>query len=625
MDNVSGVTARAPIRGDRAAELPAGSRARITTHKVAQARTSFLGDEQVGRQEVRAPILESWKRAKSWSVPPNRIDLPFAPDQDVDTQFQRAAAPIVREAADQLASEPASVILCDGDGVVLERHTGDSTLLRYLDRVWLAPGFSYAEKVIGTNGIGTAVQDQRPAQVYGHEHYAEDLADLACVGYPIHHPASGKLLGVIDMTTWRRDANSMMVTTMHNMARRIEQNLLDQMGRRELALIHEYFAACDRNRSAVFAMGDDLLMMNDRARNLLAPEDQSPLLAEVAEALSSGDRRQLVIDLPSGAVARVHCLSSPADTGGRSGVLKVTLVEDHARSCRSRGTPSSGTCGAMGSGALWTKCVEAVNRLAHAGEWLILEGEPGSGKTTLAVASHRRKTPAAPLRVLDAADYSPDWIDEIIDEMEGAGGTLVIRHLDRLDDEGTQTLADALESKRESTDAGRMRVIATVDRCRSRSHSRLGPLLSVLPYSVEVPPLRHHLEDVADLVPHLVARLAPGTSLTFSADAMRLLMRNQWPGNVEQLRRVLTKIVSKRRTGVVTLDDLPPDCRSSTRRVLTPVEAIECDAIVEALLDASGDKAKAADSLGMSRATIYRKIRDYGVMLPLAREHPTPR
>jgi len=67
---------------------------------------------------------------------------------------------------------------------------------------------------------------------------------------------------------------------------------------------------------------------------------------------------------------------------------------------------------------------------------------------------------------------------------------------------------------------------------------------------------------------------------------------------------------------VVGLRDLPPECRAVTHRVLTPLEAIECDASADALLDTDGNKAEAARHLGMSRATIYRKIRGYGISTP---------
>ena len=139
--------------------------------------------------------------------------------------------------------------------------------------------------------------------------------------------------------------------------------------------------------------------------------------------------------------------------------------------------------------------------------------------------------------------------------------------------------------------------------------------MEFFPRTVVVPPLRHHVEDVAELVPHFIARLTRGAELSCSPEAMRLLMRNRWPGNVEQLYQVLRKTVARRRAGVLTPDDLPPEVRAITRRVLTPLEAIECDAIVDALLDSGGSKA-AARRLGMSRATIYRKIRGYGISTP---------
>jgi transcriptional regulator of acetoin/glycerol metabolism len=99
---------------------------------------------------------------------------------------------------------------------------------------------------------------------------------------------------------------------------------------------------------------------------------------------------------------------------------------------------------------------------------------------------------------------------------------------------------------------------------------------------------------------------------------MRVLTHNRWPGNVDQLVAVLRKVVATRRSGVIGPRDLPPECLSTTKRILTPLEALECDAIVEALLDSGGNKVEAARSLAMSRATIYRKIRDFGISVPTA-------
>jgi transcriptional regulator of acetoin/glycerol metabolism len=144
----------------------------------------------------------------------------------------------------------------------------------------------------------------------------------------------------------------------------------------------------------------------------------------------------------------------------------------------------------------------------------------------------------------------------------------------------------------------------------------LGRVVECLPRSVAVPPLRHHIDDLPELVTLLLKRISRGADLTCSPEAMRALMRNRWPGNVSQLAGTLRKIVAHLRTGVIELSDLPAEVLAITGRVLSPVEAIERDAIVDSLIATDGDRAEAARHLGMSRATIYRKIRNYGITLP---------
>jgi transcriptional regulator of acetoin/glycerol metabolism len=97
---------------------------------------------------------------------------------------------------------------------------------------------------------------------------------------------------------------------------------------------------------------------------------------------------------------------------------------------------------------------------------------------------------------------------------------------------------------------------------------------------------------------------------------MKLLMRSSWPGNAEQLWQVIRRIVQRRRAGSIRPEDLPPECWTVSRRLLSPLEALERDAIVQGLLDTDGNKARAGESLGLSRATIYRKVHEYGIIVP---------
>jgi transcriptional regulator of acetoin/glycerol metabolism len=143
--------------------------------RLAEARERFLTSEPVGSGDVREPILASWWRSRDWKVAADRVELSYVRDPNLDTPLTRNAVPVLRNLHEHLAGQPISVILTDAAGVVLSRMTADRDLERRLDSVQLAPGFSYSEERVGTNGIGTALEGGQPAHVFGHEHYAEDL------------------------------------------------------------------------------------------------------------------------------------------------------------------------------------------------------------------------------------------------------------------------------------------------------------------------------------------------------------------------------------------------------------------------------------------------------------------
>jgi transcriptional regulator of acetoin/glycerol metabolism len=583
---------------------------------LAQARERFLTSEPIRPGVVRDPILASWSRSRDWKVATDNLELPFEPNLDRKSRLARAADGPISAASVQYSGEPISIILTDAAGVVLDRRTGDSRLQEKLDRVWLAPGFSYAEQFAGTNGIGTTLEGRGPAHVFGHEHYVEHLEDLACAGAPIRHPTTGKLLGILDLTCWRADANPAMIAAASSIAAQIEEALLEQVGRRELALLHDYLLACRRNRGCVLAIGTDLVMMNDSARELIDPQDQVALLGQAAEALTGGKARVFTTSLPSGTNVRVSCKPSWSESTAIGGVVQVQLLTtEPATRPVERG--SAAMPGVVGSSMPWMRCAKMVEAHLRAGEWVDLEGEAGVGKLTLAAGAHRAGKPGAHLRVLDADDCTEadKWLGVVTDELTLGSGTLILRHVDRLPADVLGALAELLAEARLSADRPRTWVVATRRSGAPRSEE-LDNLIACFPSSVQVPPLRHHIEDLPELVRLLIARLTRGADLTCSAEAMRLLMRNRWPGNVGQLREVLCKIVAHRRTGVIELADLPADALSTARRVLSPLESIERDAIVEALINSAGNRVEAARHLGMSRATIYRKIRYYGIKVP---------
>ena len=186
--------------------------------------------------------------------------------------------------------------------------------------------------------------------------------------------------------------------------------------------------------------------------------------------------------------------------------------------------------------------------------------------------------------------------------------------MDSLDTRTARGLCDVLRHARDI--GGEYQPWVAVTLGQGTSSQGVLALLELFPRTVEVPPLRLHMEDLPSLVSYFLARFGHGRHLECSPEAMRLLMRMTWPGNNEQVISVLREVVKNRRSGVIRPDDLPPEAHVVSRRVLSPMESIERDAIVRCLAAAQWNKTDAARALGMSRATIYRKIHDYGIVAP---------
>src|SRR5579859_4595041 len=319
---------------------------------LAEARDRFLAAEPVDRAAVREPILASWWRSREWRVAADRLDLSYLGKPDLDTTLARAAEPVLRNLHEQLDGQPISIILTDATGLVLRRLTGDRDLQRQLDAIMLIPGFSYAEDIVGTNGIGTALESGGPAHVFGHEHYAERLEGMACAGVPLRDPVSGKTLGVIDLTCWRRNADPLLLSLVRSTADQLGQALTETSNGRDLRLLQEYTRACRHTGGIVLALGNDVVMLNDRARQALSPADQAVLISQAADALGRQSSGAVTVDLPSGVVARIFC----RPVWLADGVVHVKLNAPEAAPLDVPAVRASMSLpGLVGSGATWRR------------------------------------------------------------------------------------------------------------------------------------------------------------------------------------------------------------------------------------------------------------------------------
>ncbi len=579
-----------------------------TSTRLLQARDDFLTSGSVDDALVSGTVRDSWQRSRELRVHPDRVDLPFVREPDLDSPLVIAAAPIVHQLGDDLAAQSVSIILTSADGLVLDRAAPDAAIRATLDEVQLACGYSYAEKFVGTNGIGTTAETGRATFIQGGEHYLGTLGRLACAGAPIRDPLSGRVAGILDLTCWARKSDPLLVALAKTAGAQIEDRLRAQATESEAALLETYLRQCRRYPTGVLAVGEDIVLMNPYLRQALDALDQHALLGHAADLQRSLSSTAGAV-LPSGYFAKVTVAERLTSRSGRTHIVAhVALTDSAASSMRLVNHPPP-VPGLAGSSSSWRRSCRQVERCCIDRNWVVLDGESGSGRAKLAEMVAHHIHPERTIRIL-RLDRCRDIEEALIaleTEIAKDDFDIVLTNIDELPEDLIEPVSTVLQSC-----AGRGWIAATMTSA-DPSPAAEAQLLPLFMHTVPVPALRHHIEDLDDLVLSLLRELTRGADVRMSPAALRQLAKLSWPGNIAQLRRTLADTLTRQRSGVITPDKLPPECHSLIRRTLTPMEALERDAIVRSLHDHNGDKQAAAADLGISRATMYRKIRQFGI------------
>lgn len=555
-------------------------------------------------------VLDSWRRSQVLHVHPDRVELPYVREPNKGSRLVRAAAPVLQRVTDDLAAQAVSVVLTSTNGVVLERSAADVSILTALDRISLAPGYSLAEEVAGTNGIGTALETGQPAFIRGGEHYVGMFTGFACAGSPIRDPLTRRVIGAVNLSCLADASDPLLVALATSASRHIEDRLRVVAHESETALLEAYAQQARRSSGGVLAIGGDVVLMNSYLRRTLDGTDQTALLEHASDLLNATMPGTALAVLPGGHIAKITAADRSTMRGGRTNVVfRVDLSVETSVHPRHIGHQEhSYIPGLAGRNNAWLRCCQHVRQCCRDQAWVMLEGEKGSGRTRLAQAVGQDVKAGRTVRVMHAEAFpsAARLVAELAAETADDDFALVIADVDDIDNDALEAITSIL-----ATRAGRGWVAAT--RTDTHPSGPINRLLQLFAHTVTVPALRHRIDDLAELVPLLLREITRGADVSLASDAMRQLSKLPWPGNVAQLRRVLTETVARQRSGIIGADKLPPECRSVTRRKLTQIEALERDAIVRSLQDSGGDKQAAARALGMSRATIYRKISDFGI------------
>ncbi|MBE4739097.1 SpoIIE family protein phosphatase [Streptomyces caniscabiei] len=285
-------------------------------------RERFLQGEPL-ESGVRASILDSWRRCRSLGLSPDRSDLPFRDDFDRDDRVARAAAPVLDRLEARFAGSAMNISVADANGTVLLRRFGEASLARGLPDIQTTPGFVFAERFAGTNGIGLALAERRLIRVYGAEHFAERSQGSACRALPVRDPLSGRIEGVLCFGYPRGFENPALSTVIRKAAAAIERRLLGQSSARERSLLRAYLDAGPEAGVAGpgHGVGVDELALG------LRPADRATLLEKAAELISRAQRAAVEVSLTDG--RRVTLVSRPmTSASGVEGVAVEAVVHD---------------------------------------------------------------------------------------------------------------------------------------------------------------------------------------------------------------------------------------------------------------------------------------------------------
>jgi transcriptional regulator of acetoin/glycerol metabolism len=601
--------------------------------QIAAARAAFLSSESTLLEGVPDVVAASWQRSASAGVTNTNLRLRHHGDLDVASRLVRCAQPVITRLSDETADLALSIALTDSRARILSRTDTSRTIGLLLDNVSLSSGFGYGEDEAGTNGIGTVLESGASVHIEGPEHFVEPLQPYSCAGAPIRDPVTGRVEGVLDITSLAEHSSPLMHSMVRSAANQIERGLLVDRSQCQQALFDTYLRTDARSREAVVAVGDSLVMMNDAAQTLLGAQDQAALQEHTRFLMARHEVAEDRVELPSGTVVR---LRGTRITVGKDIAGMVVVITTAGRPAAAAGVedlvlpPSVGgpwsggqqlvkrrplvdTPVAEGRTPAWRAAVDGIAAAVRDRATLLVMGETGTGKFTLLTEVYHSVQPGGRSLNFAAGDISSSSYEdaEVALEVTTVPTLYIVRNLDQLTTDGVERLEGFMVSAFESEQPVTM--AATLSDASLESGLPFRELLPYFQTAVTLPPLRQRSADIGSLVARLLGELAPHREVHLSPEASRLVTRYTWPRNISQLEEALASALKKQPVGTIDERDLPGYCHTTARRTLTPLQEADRDAVIAALKAAGGNRVHAAKSLGLARSSLYRRLKDYGI------------
>ncbi|GIV86449.1 MAG: sigma-54-dependent Fis family transcriptional regulator [Chloroflexus sp.] len=611
------------------------------------------------------PIQRSWMRCQARGLdpanPPQTGPVNIAAWSHLQTLTRSSIEDLY-----QLSEHPGfAVVICDEQATIID-VAGDSTILSLAQQSGIGYGISLLEEVAGTNAVDLALREALPYQTNGDEHYCNWLQPFSLAAAPIFSP-DGRALGALAILTRAEMQHSyalgMVIAAaqaLHNQLR--AERLLNEANDQ----LSELYATLDSINEGLIFVGPNgeirrlsrrvasILDINVRSaagRPLVSVIPPPPAISTALQELTTLDEQEVIWQTRSGPQA-VMCSVRPVWDRSRRYLGSVITLRP-AESVRQLVQQVVGARATftfrdiIGQSEAMRQALRQA-RLAAAGRGpVLLRGEGGVGKEIFAQAIHnasnraggpfvRVACAAIPRQLLDSELFGVESSEHQAGrpgKLELAhGGVLYLEAIDALSFDQQTNLLRAIEMGRVIRSGGKrpipidVRLIVTghdLEQLVQEGRFRADLYARLSAFTIDIPPLRRRGDDVLLLANHMVQRLSEqlGRPIALAPDALAALHSYPWPGNVRELEVVLEQTVQTTAKSVLTVHDLPPAIARHTTPLamadnprLAEAQALsERDAIVRAVRSAGGRLSRAATLLGISRATLWRKMTRYQI------------
>jgi transcriptional regulator of acetoin/glycerol metabolism len=618
---------------------------------------------------IRPDILISWQRSKKFGVDPFQIKIQeMVKQEDLLTNHEKNqkllsfARPDMKHLADTVKGSETIITISDRNGLILDMY-GDTNVLTEGEKIHFMPGAVWSEEVGGTNAIGTVIKTKKPVQILFNEHFCTGWHDWFCAASPILDPLTNELLGVIDISgKWKNvhpHTLGLAISTANHISKYIEKNIY-QDGLQVNPFLATALGSAD-DGIVIVNTRKKIVKMNGKAESYFRQREIQTIdslyeLDKLVNLVLKGKEKITEKEISLGDdkgkfICSIYPIMIDYNLLGIvirfresklfSGLMKSPLVQQ-----KDPGSLRYTFDHMIGTSPAFLKIVNQARKAARLNSTLFLSGETGTGKELIAQAIHHaseRKN--APFIAINCGAIPRELIEsELFGYESGAftgakskgspgkfelaqGGTIFLDEIGDMPLNVQVHLLRILEEKVVTRIGGNkpipvdVRVIAATHKnlmeAVRKGEFREDLLFRLRVIQLRLPSLRERISDIPLLVHNFIQKLGPQFGkdhIQINMETLQYFTKYSWPGNIRELKNVIEQSLFNMEGDTLYPYDLPFEILENVDDVDLTAES-EKDQLVKAIKMMGGNITGAAVKLGISRATMYRKIKQYSITI----------